>query len=476
MSQPLRPGIRFLSDETIADVVAEAKRILDEVGVFVEHGKAVDLLAGAGARAGDDGRVCIPPEMVDRALASAPSEVVVYDRYGENPVMIGGDTVNFDPGSAAIRVHDFEQGCLRASTTEDCVLFSRLTDRLSAMALQSTCVVPSDVPLASADRVRLNLALRHGRKGVITGTFAGDSWEIMRRMLVCVRGSEAALREKPLAIFDCCPSPPLAWSELTCAALVRCAEEGIPAELVSMPLTGATAPVTVLGAVVQHTAEDLSGVTIHQLAGPGSPIIYGGSPSAFDMRQGTTPMGAVETMMIDASYAEVGKHLGLPTHAYMALSDSKGSDYQAGMETGQGALMAALAGINMVSGPGMLDFESCQSPEKLVLDNEACGMALRTVQGVDRRDEVIALDVIREGIAAEQFLNLNHTRKWFRKEFYFPGKVVDRAVGDVWEAEGRKTAVDRAHAEVQHLLAQEGAPPLEGGVLKELDALMKAES
>ena len=472
MSQPLRPRIRFLTDETIVDVVAEAKRILDEVGVFVEHKKAVDLLAGAGARVGDDGRVTIPPEIVERTLASAPSEVLVYDRDGENPVHIGGDTVNFDPGSAAIRVHDFEKNCLRASTTEDCILFSRLTDRLSSMALQSTCVVPSDVPLASADRVRLNLALRHGRKGVITGTFDEGSYEIMRRMLVCVRGSEAALREKPLAIFDCCPSPPLSWSELTCAALVRCAEEGIPAELVSMPLTGATAPVTILGAVVQHTAEDLSGLVIHQLAGPGSPIIYGGSPAAFDMRQGTTPMGAVETMMIDASYAEVGKHLGLPTHAYMALSDSKGPDYQAGMETGQGALMAALAGINVVSGPGMLDFESCQSPEKLVLDNEACAMALRAVQGVERREDPIALDVIRDGIAAEQFLKLNHTRKWFRKEYYFPGKVVDRSVGDVWEAEGRKTAADRAHAEVQRLLALEGAAPLEHDVLEELDALM----
>ncbi len=47
-----------------------------------------------------------------------------------------------------------------------------------------------------------------------------------------------------------------------------------------------------------------------------------------------------------------------------------------------GATLAALSGINNVSGPGMLDFESCQSLEKLVCDNEACGMALRLVRGV----------------------------------------------------------------------------------------------
>jgi trimethylamine--corrinoid protein Co-methyltransferase len=476
MSRNRRPTLRFLEEEAVCGIVTEARRILEEIGVFVEHGKAGDLLTAAGARKGDGGRMRIGPDIVDRALETAPSEVVLYDRYGKNPVHIGGDSVNFDPGSAAIKVYDFAANRVRPSTTEDCILFSRLTDRLPAMALQSTCVVPSDVPLEEADRVRLYQALRNGTKAVITGTFKEASFEIMRRMLVCLRGSREALREKPLAIFDCCPSPPLNWSELTCDALVRCAEEGIPAELVSMPLTGATSPVTLVGAVTQHTAENLSGVVIHQLAGSGSPIIYGGSPSAFDMRQGTTPMGAVETMMIDAAYAQVGKHLGLPTHAYMGLSDAKTPDYQAGLESGCGAVLAALAGVNMVSGPGMLDFESCQSLEKLVLDNEACAMALRAVRGIDPHDGDDLAGVMRQGIAAEQFLNLDHTRKRFRGEFYFPGMVIDRSVGDMWEAQGKKTAAQRAHEEVGRLLAKEGAPPLDAAVQKELDALIKVKS
>ena len=105
----------------------------------------------------------------------------------------------------------------------------------------------------------------------------------------------------------------------------------------------------------------------------------------FDMRRGTTPMGAVETMMIDGGYVEIGKHLGLPTQAYMALSDSKSVDYQAGMETAMGAIVAAVSGVNNISGPGMLDFESCQSLEKLVLDNEICGMAQRLAAGIASR-------------------------------------------------------------------------------------------
>lgn len=471
MSDALRPTVGFLDETTIRDVLDEAHRLLSEIGVFVEHAPAVDLLAGAGARVGNDGRVRVPPELVRRALGTVPAEIVLWDRAGEESVRLGGQEVHFDPGSAAIKVFDHDQGRARPASLADCEAFARLTDRLPAMSLQSTCVVPADVPLETADRARLRLALTHCRKPVVTGTFAGPSFEIMRRMLIAVRGSEEALRRRPLAIFDCCPSPPLAWSELTCAVLVRCAQTGIPAELVSMPLTGATAPVTLLGALCQHTAENLSGVVIHQLAGPGSPIIYGGSPAAFDMRHGTTPMGAIETMMVDAAYAQIGRHLGLPTHAYMGLSDAKSPDWQAGMESGCGALLATLAGVDVVSGPGMLDFESCQSLEKLVLDNEACAMALRLARGIRRPEGGLALDVVRSGIEAGQFLNLDHTRRNFRAEHHVVGPVIDRVVGDVWAGSGSRTAADRAHAEVERLLALPDPSPIEPALARELDGI-----
>ena len=83
-----------------------------------------------------------------------------------------------------------------------------------------------------------------------------------------------------------------------------------------MPLSGFMAPVTLVGTLIQHTAETLSGIVIHQCARPGAPFLYGGSPAAFDVRYETTPMGAIETMMTDCAYNEIGKTLGLPTQAY----------------------------------------------------------------------------------------------------------------------------------------------------------------
>jgi trimethylamine--corrinoid protein Co-methyltransferase len=257
--------------------------------------------------------------------------------------------------------------------------------------------------------------------------------------------------------------------------LIDCAKAGIPAELVSMPLTGATSPGTIAGALVQHAAESLSGVVIHQLAHPGSPIIWGGSPAAFDMRHGTTPMGAIETMMIDSAYAKIGKYLGLPTHAYMALSDAKLLDAQAGFETGMGAVIAALSGINVISGPGMMDFESCQSLEKLVIDNEICGMALRLVKGIELRDN-FSEDLFGNIYDGEHFLTSSHTVKWLREEFYFPSEVIDRANYQMWLSVDGKSAGERAHEKVNEILSQAEAPQLESQIKRELETIMKRDA
>jgi hypothetical protein len=93
--------------------------------------------------------------------------------------------------------------------------------------------------------------------------------------------------------------------------------------------------------------------------------------------------------MIDASYAEVGKSLELPTHCYLGASDSKLVDAQAGLESGISALLGALAGINMISGAGMLDFLACQSAEKLVVDAEAVGMVKRLLAGLESARECL---------------------------------------------------------------------------------------
>ena len=476
MREVIRPKLEFLSKAFIQKILDEAYEILEEQGVFVENDQALKLLKDAGMKADETTqRVYFTPRLIEECLSSTPSNIKLYDRTGDKEFIVGGDHVHFDPGSAAITILDHTTQQERKPQSEDLVRFYRLTDCMEHIDFQSTGIVSSDVPDLVSDSYRLFLGLQYSAKPVVTGTFRVEGFKPMHDMLVAVRGSETALVEKPLAIFDACPSPPLKWSNLTTQSLIDCARAGIPSELISMGMTGATSPVTIAGTLVQHVVENLSGLVICQLAKKGAPVIFGGSPSSFDMRKGTTPMGAIETMMIDSAYTQIGKILNLPTHAYMGLSDSKVNDSQAGLETGIGAILAALSGVNVISGPGMINFESCQSLEKLVVDNEICGMAYRLLEGISQRDDPIATNLF-EGFTAEtQFLSMPHTRQWYRKEHTFP-KIIDRDTYDYWVSLGRKTAADRASDEVEQLLNEN--PPLlpEEDIIRELHKIMLADA
>lgn len=468
----MRPRLQFLSQDTIEHIVSEAYDLLSDPGVRVHSERALHLLAEHGAEVDFQAQVArIPADLARRAVETAPSSFHLYDADGQPVVHYGGDDVHFDPGSAAIGILDHGATQSRSPVTADFVRFAKLAHELDALEAVATSLVCADVPQEISDLYRLYLILLYTRKPVVTGAFAVETWGVMKDLLVAVAGSERALAEKPIAVFDVCPSPPLLWSEITCENLMDCAQYRVPAELVSMPLTGATGPATLVGTVVQHTAECLSGVTIHQLVNPGAPIVWGGSPAAFDMRTGTTPMAAIETIMIDCSYAEVGKYLGLPTHAYLGMSDAKVVDTQCGFESGIGAVLGALTGINMISGPGMLNFESCFSMEKLVIDAEIVGMAKRLVTGMVERETPLALDIIRQVGHAGNFLTTPHTRHWFREELFIPSPVVDRDFRHNWETKGGLDVTERAHRRVEEIIAAYEPRELPAGIVRELEAI-----
>ena len=474
MIKTIRPKLELLNRRFIEKIIDEAYEILDKQGIFVENKEALRLFGQAGMKVDKKThRVHLKRRLVEKCLATAPAVVKLYDRTGEKEYTVGGDEVHFDPGSAAVTILDHKTGLQRKPETKDLVEFIRLTECLDNIHFQSTGLISSDVPHPVADIYRLYIGLIYSRKPVVTGTFRVESFRPMKDLLAAVRGGDKELAAKPLAIFDACPSPPLKWSNLTTQSLIDAARAGLPSELISMGMTGATSLVTISGTLVQHVAENLCGVAIVQLAKKGAPVIFGGSPSSFDMRRGTTPMGAIETMMIDAGYAQIGKYLKLPTHAYMGLSDAKTNDAQAGFETGLGAVLGALAGVNVISGPGMLDFESCQSLEKLAIDDEICGMAHRLVAGIAQREDPIATDKF-EGFTPEtQFLSMPHTKKWYRTEHSYP-VIADRDTYDAWVALGRKPIAERASEHVEKILRSNPPALLEKNVRDELTRILAA--
>ena len=458
----MRPKLELLERTLVERILGEAFQLIKDPGVRVAP-YVVDLLRSAGVTV-EDGVARIPEVLARQMVELAPHEFWLYGRTGRPVVHYGGDEVQFDPGSSCLNILDSETQQPRPAQSADLVRLVQVTETLPQFAAQSTAMVCNDVPQEIGDWYRLLLVLLYSAKPVVTGAFSASSLHTLLELLAVESGGNETLRQRPRAVFDVCPSPPLNWSEFASQNLVDLARAGVPAEIVSMPLAGATAPVTLAGAVVQHAAECISGITIHQLAAPGAPVVWGGAPAIFDMRTGKTPMGAIETAMLDLACSQVGKYLGLPTHAYLVAGDGKAVDAQTEMESGISAVLGALAGINMISGAGMLDFLACHSIEKLVIDAEAIASAQRLIEGIEPRAESLAVAMFAQTGLRGDFLSLKETRALFRQEQHFPSAVIDRgASGVVSDILGRTR--ERVEALVTDYRRPEIFPELEQELL-----------
>lgn len=469
------PKLELLTPALIHKIIDEAFQLLKDPGVKVLSTEARILLGNAGAQIDETNEIAqIPESVIRQALDSLPGEFYLYDQQGNPTVHYGGDSVHFDPGSSGLNILDPETLEHRPARTSDLVQLVQVTEMLPQYAAQSTAVVCSEVPKAIGDLYRLYLVLLYSNKPVVTGAFSTKTPQAMFDMLAIFSGGRRKLAEKPTAVFDVCPTPPLIWTNFGAQNLIELARAGVPAQMVPMPLAGAAAPVTLLGSIVQHAAESLSGIAIHQLASPGAPIVWGGAPTIFEMRHSTTPMGAIETAMIDAAYAQVGKSLGLPTHAYLGASDAKIVDSQAGMQSGITNLVGALAGINMISGAGMLDFLVCQSAEKLVIDAESITMIQRLLDGLQPRTESLATALF-EGINFKaDFLYQEATLDLFRLEQTQHSPVIDRGSLQQWQSDGSRDTFARARDQVKQLVAIYKRPQIEPETEKELIALVSS--
>ncbi len=470
----MQPKLSLLNDDLIPRIIAEAYQLMIKPGIKVQNAEARQLLAEAGAQVDEETMIVrIPEQIVLKALETVPHEFFLFDYYGSPKVQYGGDAVQFDPGSSGVTILDPLTLEHKTAETADLIRIIKVAESLPQYDAQSTAIVCHDVPKDLHDLYRLYLVMLYSRKPIVTGAFTNATVHHMIDMLAIFAGGHDNLRKHPRAVFDVCPSPPLIWSNFGAGNLISLARAGVPAEIVSMPLAGAASPVTLLGSVTQHAAECLSGITIHQLAHAGSPIVWGGAPAIFDMRKGGTPFGAVETAMIDSSYAQVGKSLGLPTHAYLGATEAKVLDTQAGLESGVGAMIGALSGINMISGSGMLDSLICQSPEKLVTDAEGIAMAQRMVQGMKIHTETLAT-AFYEGVNFKggDFLKQRVTMQLFQKEQHMPGKVIDRDSMRGWKESGSMDTFARAKIRVNEILASYRRPELDPAKENELHAFV----
>jgi trimethylamine--corrinoid protein Co-methyltransferase len=450
----MKPTIEIIDTELIQQVLSEAKRILAEIGIEVMGQTLRQRLLDYGLKPGPDGkRLLFPPDTVDKAIASTPRSFTLYDRNGQPHAHLGDDRVHFVPGSSGVKVLDHRTGQTRPALTGDFIEYVRLADSLPHIAYLATAFSTDDIEPQVSDAWRLYHCLTNSIKPVVSGAFSAYGVPRMAHMMQLFRRDQADLIARPMAIFTITPTGMFRYSDDSCQNLIDCVEWGIPIEIVPVTLMGLIAPVTTVGATVMHVADVLAGVTMAQIIKPGAPLLFGGAPAAFHMKTTASPMAAVEALRLDVAYVKVAKSLGLPTQSYMALSDSKFVDAQGGAEAFASALLAAMAGVNSVSGPGMLDYVLVFSLEKLVFDNEVCGQALHFVRDYKPLDDLPTLELVRQLLQDQHLLIADHTLKYWPEELYLPGPAFDRLNRDNWHKAGQLSLHQRTLAEVERLLA-----------------------
>jgi trimethylamine--corrinoid protein Co-methyltransferase len=451
----MRPTLNVIGPELCARVVAEAKRIMAESGMEIRGARMRQRLLDHGLRTTPDGtRILFPPEVVDRAIATAPKSFTLYDRDGRPHAELGGNNVHYVPGSSGLKILDHRTGETRLTNSTDFIEYARLCDGLEHIAYLATAFSTNkDIESQVSDAWRLYMLLTTSKKPMVSGAFTEHGVPRMSDMMQLFRRDRADLVAKPMSIFTITATGNFRYSEDSCQNLLDCVEAGIPVEIVPVTLMGLIAPVTLVGALVFHLVDTLTGITMAQIVRPGTPVLFGGAPATFHMKAASSPMAAIEAQHLNVAYVAVAKSLGLPTQAYMALSDAKFLDAQAGGETFSSALLAALAGVNSVSGPGMLDFVLTFSLPKLVFDNEVCGQCLHFVREMTVVEDLPVQPLVDDLRAQDHLITSEHTLKHWPQELYLTDPVIDRENRETWQKAGSKDLYQRACEAVQSRLA-----------------------
>lgn len=460
--------LEVLSPDEVRQIHDTSMRILAEVGIHVDYGRARRLFREAGAAVDDEAQVVrIPESLVQWAVSQAPCSFTLYGNDPEFRMEIGGDHVCFAALGTPTHILDLETGRRREVMLEDVHRHLKIINALDHIHNSQMDIWPSDIPMTTIHAEAILSWARNSRKSFGMGCYGFlPTLDMMRLMALAVGGKEE-LKARPRFFAICSVVCPLKMVQMQAEGMLICAEYGQPIAMSPEALAGSTAPATLAGLLAQQNANILAHVTLAQIARPGTPVLYGTVSTITNMRLGTVALGAVETGLITAASAQLARFYGLPCRSVGATTESKLEDIQAGIERVATLIPAVLAGVNLITCGGTLDSTMLESHALMVLDDEICGMILRMAEGIRVNDETLALDLIRKVNFAGHYLDQPHTVRHFRREHFVPRLLV-REPYETWEKEGRTTAIERARQRAMEILAGHQPRPLDPALEKGL--------
>ena len=435
--------LTILSRLELDELDAAALDVLAHVGVSVPSERARAALVAQGATE-DGARVRLPRELVRRLADLAPPAITLGARAGR-PLVTGSRSLVTTDG-CCVEIYDLETGEKRSTIAEDVAAISRVVDAMPEVDFCWPAVSAQDRPVEVRGLHELYLAIANTGKHVQTVTVVEPELaEVAVDMARAVSGSDERLRAEPPISALLGTVTPLGNDAGTLEAGLVFAAAGIPIGFVTMPMGGSTTPITMAGSLVVGIAEALAAVCVIQAAHPGAPVFICFIPSVMDLKTGDFTGGAPEDTLMSAAVGDVGRYYGLPTQCGVNSSGAKEPSWQSALDDTTTTYLSLAAGVDMLTGVGMVSGGRIFSYEEMALAAEALAQARAVAAGID----LSGIDGGPAGGVAAPAAG--------------PSLVADEPF-EAWAAAGRPTPLGRAHDRIAAIVEGHRPPALDAAV------------
>ncbi|MHB1345883.1 MAG: trimethylamine methyltransferase family protein [Candidatus Humimicrobiaceae bacterium] len=449
-----------LSLKEIKLIDATSKAILEETGVKIFSRKALDVYNKAGCLVDyDNNTVKIPTKLVEKCIASSPSEISLYSRDRDTYLKLGKNLGYCGSGHNAIYTLDTETMERRLVTKEEVGNFAKISDALDNIQIVGVQAMPQDVLPKASILHALDAVINNTGKHLFFSPENVNEAKASLEILQAVSDGES-LQKTPVGICQLSPISPLTWSLGTIEGVMEVAKAGLPLCFLPQPYCGVTSPITLAGTLVTNNAETLSGLVLAQLVNEGAPMIYGASWTTFEMNKGTVLIGTPERCLLSIGGAQIARYYGIPSHCIAFDTDSNIYDEQNGFEKIFNLIATLQSGINLVVNAGMFSTGMTVSYEQLVVDAEMAGFVYRYLNGIEVNEDTLSREVINRVGQHENYMMEPQTMKYIKLGEHAGYTVSNREVYDNWKDKGKPSITDNARKAALKIIRDYKSKPL----------------
>jgi trimethylamine--corrinoid protein Co-methyltransferase len=473
LKNPLQPT-RLVSDDELESIHLASLRVLKEIGVDVLHEGARQIMKdhGADVRDGTE-RVRFDGDLILELIAHCPSEFTIHARNPAHNVRFGGDNLIIAMMASAPNCSDIDSG-RRPGNQQDYRNFLRLAQMHNIL----NCT--GGYPVEPVD---IHPSIRHLEciRDLVTLTDKAfhiyslgkernvDGIEITR----IGRGiSREQLIEEPSVFTIINTNSPLKLDVPMLEGIIQMSSMGQVVIVTPFTLSGAMAPVTIAGALVQQNAEALSGIAFAQMVKKGAPVGYGGFTSNVDMKSGAPAFGTPEYMKAQLIGGQLARRYNIPYRTSNTCAANT-VDAQAAYESVFSLWGAVQGGGNlMMHAAGWLEGGLRCSFEKTILDIDLLQMVAEFLTPLDLTEDALGVEAIRSVGPGGHFFGTQHTQDRYKNAFYAP-IISDWRNFETWMEAGSPTAIDRANRVWKERLATYKEPHLDPAIREELNSFVE---